>query len=1121
LGSYTNLEIWVQNLDNKVEEILSGRLQIAVKTWIDKFLQNEVEDFQDFTPRQRSQSKSKVEGLEGQPLSSMRILTHEIRMKNQTMYLDPPLEDARSEWISQLYATLGMVCDLPRIQSSRYEISMKKEDDKTEITYRGLLTRLLDGSLQQAYQVIEQKLQEVGEYVSTWLKYQALWDLDPNAVYSRLEDDLSKWQQLLQEIKKARGTFDTSETSLSFGPMVIQYGKVQSTVNAKYDSWQKEILNKFGSILGHNIQTLYSTLNQSRATLEDQSLDTESTAEAVSFFTFVQDLNRKKPTWANMVDNFKHGQKLLERQRYQFPADWKQYDTIQGEWTALNDILKRKNEEIESQLEALKAKISQEDIAVENRITNFLSDWNKSKPVQGDTKPEVAKHTLSTFEKQITKLQNEFNQLRRAKEALDLDITSENRLSDVEEELKDLTNVWTELSKVWVSINELKDTPWSSVVPRKIRTSLDNLLTQLKDLSTRFKSYAAYEYVQTTLRGYLKVNVLVTELKSDALRERHWKSLFKQLRVDGKFILSEMALGHLWGLDLQKNENIVKDVILVAQGEMALEEFLKQVKECWQNYELDLVNYQNRCRLIRGWDDLFSKCNEHLNSLGAMKLSPYFKVFEEEALAWEEKLNRVNMLFDVWIDVQRQWVYLEGIFASSADIKHLLPTESNRFQNINSEFLAVMKKVYKAPYVLEVLNIAGIQRSLDRLADLLSKIQKALGEYLEKERASFPRFYFVGDEDLLEIIGNSKDVIKIQKHFKKMFAGISNIILDEDGLMIYGMASREGEVINFKRPISLKDNPKINEWLTSLEKEMRLTLADNLAEAISELLTFYSSPDGSDIEFNSKKYLDWIEKFPAQLIVLASQAIWTENVERALGQVKSKPNSLEQVNVKLQQILTFLADTVLQELPPIKRRKCEHLVTELVHQRDVVRALINKNVSSTTDFEWLYQMRFYFNPKNPNVLTQLSIKMANASFDYGYEYLGLSDKLVQTPLTDRCYLTLTQALELRLGGSPFGPAGTGKTESVKALGAQLGRFVLVFCCDENFDFQAMGRIFVGLCQVGAWGCFDEFNRLEERILSAVSQQVQTIQLALKEQQGSSKIEIELVEKKVTVQPETG
>jgi len=113
--------------------------------------------------------------------------------------------------------------------------------------------------------------------------------------------------------------------------------------------------------------------------------------------------------------------------------------------------------------------------------------------------------------------------------------------------------------------------------------------------------------------------------------------------------------------------------------------------------------------------------------------------------------------------------------------------------------------------------------------------------------------------------------------------------------------------------------------------------------------------------------------------------------------------------------------------------------------------------------------------------------MGNAFFNYSFEYLGVFEKLVQTPLTDKCYLTLTQALSLRMGGAPFGPAGTGKTESVKMLGSTLGNFVLVFNCDENFNFKAMGRIFIGLCQVGAWGCFDEFNRLEERILSAVSQ----------------------------------
>lgn len=69
--------------------------------------------------------------------------------------------------------------------------------------------------------------------------------------------------------------------------------------------------------------------------------------------------------------------------------------------------------------------------------------------------------------------------------------------------------------------------------------------------------------------------MLVIELKSEALKDRHWKQLMKRLHVN--WVVSELTLGQIWDVDLQKNEAIVKDVLLVAQGEMALEEFLKQV----------------------------------------------------------------------------------------------------------------------------------------------------------------------------------------------------------------------------------------------------------------------------------------------------------------------------------------------------------------------------------------------------------------------------------------------------------------------------------------------------------------------------------------------------------------
>jgi dynein heavy chain 1 len=467
----------------------------------------------------------------------------------------------------------------------------------------------------------------------------------------------------------------------------------------------------------------------------------------------------------------------------------------------------------------------------------------------------------------------------------------------------------------------------------------------------------------------------------------------------------------------------------------------------------------------------------------------------------------------VWIDVQRQWVYLEGIFSGSADIKHLLPVESARFQNINSEFLTVMKKVNKSPFVLDVLNVAGIQKNLERLADLLAKIQKALGEYLEKERSSFPRFYFVGDEDLLEIIGNSKDIRRVMKHFKKMFAGISTLQIDEEETQLLGFASHEGEEVDFRSPIILAEYPRINDWLAKVEAEMRLSLAHLLSQAVADLKPIFKPDVGDD---DLAGLLNWVGVYPAQLVVLAVQTVWTELVESAIS-TSGLTGTLSLVT----RLLDLLADSVLQDIPVLQRRKCEHLITELVHQRDVIRSLIASGTRDATDFAWLYHMRYYLNDSVEDTLLRLQVRMADAVFPYGYEYLGIPDRLVQTPLTDRCYLTLTQALDHQLGGSPFGPAGTGKTESVKALGVQLGRFVLVFCCDETFDFQAMGRIFVGLCQVGAWGCFDEFNRLEERILSAVSQQVQSIQQGLAEAATNPDTEVELVGKKLKINPRTG
>ncbi|KAF2143585.1 uncharacterized protein K452DRAFT_224111 [Aplosporella prunicola CBS 121167] len=1109
LENYVNLPYYVAEMNARIEATLLIRLNRAVTEWIEAFTSADGSE--------EDERNNTLRALEGSPeqqpktLPRLSHLIHEITMRNQVIYLDPPLEFARASWLDQLHEWLGVICRLQKIKSSRYEMRLEAtRQEPTEQRFAELPSRCTQ-SLTQVYGAIENKIREIGTYVDDWLRFQSLWDLKSDQVYDILGEDLSKWLQLLQDIRKTRSTFDTSDVSRSFGNVTIDYEQVQMKVNAKYDQWQHEILVKFAGRLGTRMTEIYAEIEKARRDLEGQSLEASSTAQAVQFITSVQQTRRKVKSWAPEIETFRQGQTTLTRQRYQFPNDWLHTDQIDHEWATLNEILNRKSKIVSDQTDALRAKITAQDRVVNDKITELVQQWGEEKPVSGTIPPDEASAILQSFDQRLTQLNEDAQTVSKAKEALDLPASGETILPSLLEEVQDFKSVWAALSTIWSSLNELKDTLWTSIQPRKLRQSLDNLIKMTKEMPSRMRQYAAFEHVQNHLRGLLKVNPLLSDMRSEAVRERHWIKIFRALKPSKRYSPLSMTLGDVWDLQLGPSETVIKDVITQAQGEMALEEFLRQVRETWQNYSLELVSYQNKCRLIRGWDDLFAKCSENLNSLQAMRHSPYYKEFEEEASSWEEKLNRIHVLFDVWIDVQRQWVYLEGVFTGNADIKHLLPMESSRFQNINSEFLNVMKKVARSPFILDVLAISGVQKSLERLAELLNKIQKALGEYLERERVSFPRFYFVGDEDLLEIIGNSNDTLRIEKHLRKMFAGLSGLTTTDDSTIV-GFTSKEGEQVGLKKEISLVKTPKINEWLGALEHNMKDTLAQLTAEAIEHFHGILNAETLDRAAFEA-----YIAAYPAQIVVLATQACWTTDVEAALRDGGSSLPALYERQVT---ILQLLAAAVLVDLDVIQRKKCEHLITECVHQRDVIDKLRKVGATSENHHEWLLQMRYSYKGEG-DFVKRLQIKMASAVLDYGFEYLGVADRLVRTPLTDRCFLTLTQALSQRLGGSPYGPAGTGKTESVKALGLQLGRFTLVFCCDDTFDFQAMGRIFLGICQVGAWGCFDEFNRLEERILSAVSQQVQNIQLGLRKGMEDDKAQIELIGRNIRVNLNTG
>ena len=733
-------------------------------------------------------------------------------------------------------------------------------------------------------------------------------------------------------------------------------------------------------------------------------------------------------------------------------------------WESLTERLERHQAVMTRQVEDAKVNLRHRAIALRDDRERWEAKWS-SKP------EDISLDWLDSMKERWATLKEQRVSLKSDCERIGLELNEileedSSETLEVQLEAEELNCRFQ--SEFLEELKKQEDEEWAVARRRlpRLHDWLDSWEARLqlhcKDQETGEVSLENESFVKKKIREIREGINWIQLLKGDELAEEHWAELKPILKLD-VIHPRDISLGHLLkcSKNVEENAERVKEVAKRAAAESGIRQALIEL-EAWEGSTAlplqESTDSKNvKIYLVGEYGPLLARAGELRLLLEGAKGAPGYERFASRAARCEASLYELEERIKVLSMLQRKWVYLDPVYGGGAS-----PNDSGRWLRADKEFRYMMNEVVKDPRIPSLRKLP--LPALTNLKDLLDRCQRSLDEFLEEKRSSYPRLYFLSDEDLLELVSGTGKGLETQ--LPKLYQGIGSIEREKN--LIKSIISPEGEIL--KLPQSIDTTDALPQWLTNLEEGMRNALRQNLSKCLSD-----SAADPSS--------------YPAQILLLSGRILFTERCEAAMKEGKHSVKKLVEY-LETQRAKYRGLEDAGDKLTALKARG---LLLDTVHHLQVTRNILGIIADKeSVDWSWRRQLRSYRRGNGA------IIRCAGAEFPYRFEYQGAGLGLVRTPLTERCFLALTQAMKLGLGGSPTGPAGTGKTESVKALGAILGRLVIVFNCDEGMDAGSMRRILGGLAQSGAWGCFDEFNRLEEETLSAVAMLVRPLQEAVRD-----------------------
>ena len=914
--------------------------------------------------------------------------------------------------------------------------------------------------------------------------------------------DLELFEEKIQLYQGVSGEVDDLKPTLDVDFLRIQAQPVKQALSTWCNKWMYCFTNYLQEKLMTDLRELFAFMNSIDEGL-DQEVAEGDKPVLMSVMSHIRDVRQRMPTMEASFVPLRDTIELLKSNNIELdlglvgeeealdfleraPLAWD--NTVNKTFRVKESIQPLQN----SMVDFIKRDIADYINRVKEAHRAFREDGNGPFTWLSDRIKDAYISMDKTFAV-LEKLEKEAIAFKDLQELFELNRIKAPQLNDLRSELILLKQVWDAVGVVESLFGSWSDTLWLDIRPDDLVDECKKLTTHVKRLPRRLRDWPCYLRLQGSVTNMASILPLVSELRNPFMRDRHWKAVASECcrPVDKG---AGFCLKDLLALQLHKHVEGIMEIVEVAQKEHKVEQKLKQIATFWSTAVLEMARHKDtEVQVIIAPDDLIETLDEHniqLQSMAAMGRAVEF--FKNEIQQWQKVLGRIEGVMGILLTVQRAWAALEAIFLGSQDIRAQLPDDTKRFENIDADFKGTMEDIFSVKKVVTVCQVDAREKALEVMYKELEVCQKALTEYLDMKKNVFPRFYFVSNMALLDILSNSNNPVKIMPHIGAVFDGIDHLVFATPKLLEGGededakkeppreasaMVSKDGEDVPFEDHFMMLGAVEVwlNELVTFMRDTLRLCLDNSLQEA--------------SLWDTERPREEWVAFHAAQIALITSQIVWTEETETALDDLENGTD--DAMKKYLEVCKGRLAQLIKQVQGPLDkglRNKIITLITIDVHSRDIVQALITKRVENTQDFLWSSQLKFYWAGDTRDA----DIRICDYRSVYSFEYVGNCGRLVITPLTDRCYVTLTTAIRLFLGGAPAGPAGTGKTETTKDLSRGLGLACYVFNCSDQMNYQTMADIFRGLSQAGAWGCFDEFNRIPIEVLSVVATQVKTI-----------------------------